>query len=295
MSSPPISESQYLADLEAFFADPTSQALIREMFSDLPDAMQQWLARLCLLYGVPFENLVIDDRMLPQESLRFFYVDHNWLDSLVDGVFSIGVHSSKTARQLRLVISAIRETVDNTLPLVRAGLRGVPPPRQVQVGATMTGLLMRSAAVSGWPGLEVAAYQDDAGRNPVPLLRMDRLAPDVLLCIFSGVPARVSFNEPSEGLHFGIEDENQITLRGLGFGGFTAGCPLDQQDPPSVNATVDPQTRVVDVIKTVADLQSALVAHNAFPAEQTLGPADFAIQMVDAPEQQSFEQDVPAG
>lgn len=296
-SPPPISESQYLEDLKAFFADPSNQALIREMFSDLPETMQQWLAQLCLLYGVPFHNLVIDDRMLPQESIRFFYVDHNWLDSLVDGVFSIGVHSSRNEQFLKLIITAIRETVDNTVPLIRNSLRGVPAPEQVLVGGTMAGLLLRSAAVSGWPGLEVIAYTDDTDQNPIPLLRMDRLAPDVMLCLFPSVPARVSFNEPSEGLHFGIEDDDDITLRGVGYGAYPAGFPLNAQNPPVIKATYRldgnrQPTRVVNVYQTQTDLQSALVQQTAFPAQQALGPADFAIQMVDAPEQQSFEQDV---
>ncbi|MDX6612705.1 MAG: hypothetical protein QOD75_1891 [Blastocatellia bacterium] len=292
MPSSPISDSQYLQDLQAFFADPSSQTLIQQMFTDLPDAMQQWLAKLCLLYGVPFDNLVIDDRMLPQESIRFFYVDHNWLDSLVDGVFSIGVHSSKNAALVQSVVTAIRETVDTTMPLIRNSLRGVPPPAQVPIGGTMTGFLLRSAAVSGWPGLEVKAYADDTDQNPIPLLRMDRVAPDIMVCIFSGVPARVSINEPSEGLHFGIEDDDDITLRGVGYGNYQAGFPLNS---PPVQATYrldskGQKTRVVDVYQTQAHLQAALIHQGALAAQQTLGPADFAIQMVDAPEQQSFEQ-----
>jgi hypothetical protein len=290
--SSPISQDQYLADLKAFFADPYNQDLIVEMFSDLPDVMQQWLGSSCLLYGAPFNNLVIDDRMLPQESIRFFYVDHNWLDALVDGVFSIGVHSSRNTAFIQLLTEAIRETAEAELPLVRSRLQGAPPPANILVGGTMTGLLMRSAAVSGWPGLVVKAY-GQSGEEQLPLLRMDRLAPDILLCIFMGVPAKVEIAEPPEGLHFGVEDNDLITLRGLGYGGFTAGVPIQiHSSPPTATAVYRSQdTRVLDIIATQAALKAELENLGALapssPA-QPLGAADFAIQMVQAPEQQAF-------
>ncbi len=287
--SSPVSQEQYLADLKAFFADPDNRTLVVEMFSDLPDVMQRWLGSTCLLYGAPFNNVVIDDRMLPPESIRFFYVDHNWLDALVDGVFSIGVHSSRNTAFVRLLIEAIRETAEAELPLVRSRLRGVPPPSEVLVGGTMTGLLMRSAAVSGWPGLVVKAH--DAAKARLPLLRMDRLAADVLLCIFMGVPAAVEIAEPPEGLHFGVEDDDLVTLRGLGYGGFTPGMPVSPLT--TVKAVYrNSGSRVLDIKATQAALKQKLEALGALPPPsppaQALGAADFAIQMVQAPEQQAF-------
>ena len=49
-----------------------------------------WLSKLKLLYGIPFEYLVIDEGMLPVESIKFFYLDRNWVTALVDGAYSIG-------------------------------------------------------------------------------------------------------------------------------------------------------------------------------------------------------------
>ena len=295
--SSPISQDQYLADLKAFFADPYNQALIVEMFSDLPDVMQQWLGSTCLLYGMPFNNLVIDDRMLPPESIRFFYLDHNWLDAMVDGVFSVGVHSSRNTAFIQLLTQAIRETAEAEIPLVRSRLQGVPPPQQVTLGGTMTGLLMRSAAVSGWPGLVVKAYGKSSEKDPLPLLRMDRLAPDVLICIFAGVPVNVEIAEPPEGLHFGVEDNDLVTLRGLGYGVYTAGVPLSPLATVTAVYRKDnngQNTRVLDINGTQEALKNALFTHGALPPSspaQSLGAADFAIQMVQAPEQQAFKND----
>jgi hypothetical protein len=57
---------------------------------DIPADVAAWFDSLRLLQGVPFNYLVPDERMLPKESIRFFWVDHLWLDCLLDGAFSIG-------------------------------------------------------------------------------------------------------------------------------------------------------------------------------------------------------------
>ena len=49
-----------------------------------------WLSRLRLLQGVPFVYIVPTEEMLPNESIRFYHMDRNWLDSLVDGAISVG-------------------------------------------------------------------------------------------------------------------------------------------------------------------------------------------------------------
>ena len=49
---------------------------------------------LVLLYPVPFHYLVPHQSLLPSESLRFFHLDDNWVDALVDGAFSIAVRDA---------------------------------------------------------------------------------------------------------------------------------------------------------------------------------------------------------
>ena len=81
---------------------------------------------------------------------------------------------------------------------------------------TITGFLLRSRAVSGWPNLHVRAYSRDvvaddalttaAESDPsrMKVLRMERLAPAVLLVLFDGVPAVVHIEEPRQGIQFGV-------------------------------------------------------------------------------------------
>lgn len=75
---------------------------------ELENHVIDFIARLALLDNVPFQYLVPDERLLPQESLRFFHIDNNWIRALIDGVLSIGVESTKDLRNLR----ELRETLD---------------------------------------------------------------------------------------------------------------------------------------------------------------------------------------
>jgi hypothetical protein len=68
----------------------------------------------------------------------------------------------------------------------------------------VTGFLLRSDLVSGWPGLEVTAY-GATGADPLTILRFERLAPTILICLFDGVVDHVDIHEPPEGLHFGFD------------------------------------------------------------------------------------------
>jgi len=52
----------------------------------MPPYMESFLAHLRLLVGVPFNYLIADERLLPDESIRFFYIDRSWTDRLVDGI-----------------------------------------------------------------------------------------------------------------------------------------------------------------------------------------------------------------
>ena len=114
----------------------------------LPQSVIDWLAQASLLYGVPFEYLVPQARLLPRESIRFFYIDTNWLHRLVEGAVSIGMSSSADTVQL---MGAIEKIVDQAMlgtSGVRAKMRGKPAAPAGQTVGPITGFLLRSAAVS---------------------------------------------------------------------------------------------------------------------------------------------------
>jgi hypothetical protein len=152
------------------------------------------------LYGVPFNNLVAHERLLPPESIRFFYLDRNWLEVMLDGALSIGLQSSRDTEVQQVLHGIVRDRVHEQIHAMRDRLLGIESeaPGDADEGS-LAGLLLRSAVVSGWPGLEVRAYSDSDGKEgsgPVGLLRMDRPSEDVMLCLFAQVPAWIEFNEP---------------------------------------------------------------------------------------------------
>jgi hypothetical protein len=99
-----------------------------------PPEVSTWFDQSNVLKGVPFNYLVPDSRMLPEESIRFFEVDPLWVDCLLDGAFSLGRVTEVDHQQDFQHIIA-----DNRYP-------------------RMSGLLIRSEAVSGWPGMLVDAF-----------------------------------------------------------------------------------------------------------------------------------------
>jgi hypothetical protein len=174
-------------------AQPWAGDVLGDQLVEAADRVSAWLAKLSLLGSVPFSYLVPDPRMLPAESVRFFYVDPGWIDALVAGATSIAVHATADVALLR----ALRPRLNEAVAVHRASLGASAG------GAGMTGMLLRSALVSGWPALVVRAT---LGGAPLPIVRNDSPSPSVRLCLFDGVPDEVSLAEPYQGLIFGLED-----------------------------------------------------------------------------------------
>jgi len=177
----------------------------------VPDAVIDFIGSLRRLENVPFGYLVPDEGMLPPESLRFFTLDPNWIEALVDGAFSIGRTSTQQTRtddrsraMLRVLGAANARTRRRNDRPHLALLKQNPADAEMQV---VTGLLMRSQAVRGWPKLQIDGYStnDDSMEPDVAKLRMQHLSADVLLCLFDGPVAMVAIHEPPEQLHSGVE------------------------------------------------------------------------------------------
>jgi hypothetical protein len=183
----------------------------------LPAVVRTWLARARLLEGVPFQHLVPDAQLLPPESIRFFHVNREWTDALVQGALSAGTVTTQDRRQLQELHAAIRDEVDGEERRVR--MVGSDDNPEFAPAGPISGFVLRSRLVSGWPALHVRAYKEDLFADDSPmedfegvrmrLLRLERLAPAVLLCLFDGIPAVVHLEEPRAGVQYGVDvDEN---------------------------------------------------------------------------------------
>ncbi|MBP2232602.1 hypothetical protein J2847_005933 [Azospirillum agricola] len=273
----------------------------------VPPSMTEWLSRLVLLYGLPVEYLVPDARLLPRESLRFFYLDPNWQRRLVDGAVSVAVSSSQDAIQVLTTFERSVESALGAMAGVRPALRGKPAAEErpdtghggsadIAV-APVTGFLLRSVAVSGWPGIEVSGYdttEPKATSVPLPILRLERLSDDVLLCLFSGLPKRVDFLQPPEGLHFGVRRDAAVPscvktfLRGLGHGRYTAGVQIPGAEAPVSLRVGTRASGVMRVDATARAARERLIALGALSAGDSFTAAEFAVQMVRPAGLQSF-------
>lgn len=255
--------------------------------SDPPPIVVQWLARLALLNGVPFHYLVPDEGMLPPESLRMFHLDGAWVDALLDGASSIGrVTSGERALDA--------SHAPALLALVDAGrrlIRGNPEPADVADAPAreVTGFLLRSAAVSGWPSAAAAGWSDPKRMSQVRILRSVRLGTDVLLCLFDGVVDAVALHEPPGQLHCGVDGAAgsfTTTLREV-----VGTAPGHQYDPPQGEATVparaDQQT--LQVAAAAKSIQDTL--NTRFQQGLTLfTSAEFALEMVKGVVEVEFRQ-----
>lgn len=194
----------------------TDKALFVEGAGPEPqDELLAWLTRLRLLNGVPFAYLIPHEQFLPIESIRFFYVDRNWTDAAVDGALSVGTITSKDRAQLHSIYTQLRARLDETerqefqrrihvLPTIPVFDEGGPR------AEVLTGFLLRSRAVSGWPGLHVNAWEDGSQETVVNIVRIERLAPAVLLVLFDGVPGFMTITEPRQSIQFGVKPDGGV-------------------------------------------------------------------------------------
>lgn len=81
---------------------------------------------------------------------------------------------------------------------------------------SLTGLLLRSEVVSGWPGLKVDGYTERNKREkPLEVVRMERLEGGVLICLFKGEIGRVEIYLKAETLHFALKKNGSTYYKKL--------------------------------------------------------------------------------
>ena len=252
---------------------------------DMPQDIGEWLGRLLLLYGVPFNYLVPEEAMLPPESIRFFYLDPGWMKCLLEGACSVGKSSSMDELFDQKLRNRFLDLAGKKATEVRAGERG-------ELKWPLTGFLLRSDLVEGWQGLEMKAAGVDGQGNRIATLqalRIDRLAPDIMLCIFNGKVTEIEIKQPPEGLHFGaaLSGDNAYAkyhLRKL-TPAAEAGGQIDKQfdiDLPMRDGT----KRVVNIKALASSIEQTL---GEFKSNGPFTSAEFAVQMVESPGKALFK------
>lgn len=253
---------EFVKSHRSSFTDPITDERPNEQITIANDLIE-WIAQLAMLYPVPFHYLVPHQSLLPSESLRFFHLDDNWVDALVDGAFSIAVRNLANKR------SALRSDLQSSLSKIvyqhRLRLQGKNPEWEVPasyMNAPKSGFLLRSRVVAGWPGVEVTTKTNAPDDPNIPkILRFDQIAEGVLFCLVRGTIQEVTFREPREGITFGVGSNGKLESK--------SGKSLD----------VKKDLLRSDGVVNIAKLQTELTSP---------GSAAFATEMIRKPEEQTI-------
>lgn len=139
----------------------------------------KWVLDHMFLAGIPAHYLVSDPSYLPPESLRFFHLDANWIDALLDGALSVANQLSYDDDYIR---QAIKANI-NVYLLQHAAMAQIP----------VFGFLLRSHLVAVFPDLKIEAPLPKGDtRTPNPFTQ--RLADDVLLVLLDRAPGDIDFS-----------------------------------------------------------------------------------------------------
>jgi len=246
--------------------------------TEVPPIIQDWLAELQRLRGLPFDYLVPSPEFLPVESIRFFQLDPNWITALLEGAFSIGDATAGDVAHNQVM---------------RAKVQSLAP------GEVVSGFLLRSEVVRGWPNLGVIVY-DGAGQVMANLTEPMHLADTVVLVMVSGPAAlaSVAIHEHPEGLHFGVNMPATTggkwtkSLRYLSVpDGAPAGtAPGDEMiGGPEVDVPFRPGgKRVIAAGQLASSLATALTTAQAGAPKFT--SAEFALEMIEGVQSVIFKQ-----
>ncbi|KAM0193065.1 hypothetical protein ACHAPI_008014 [Fusarium lateritium] len=149
-----------------------------------------WLIDRMFLAGVPSHYLIPDPSYLPPENLRFFHIDRNWVDALIDGALSLGNHFGTDEDRV-----AIKKALNDYIGRTPDGMD-----HRVQIPAY--GFYLRSDLVTMFPDLRVEVLSNDSalrvtGQNPpagAPLLRHEIVADGVMMAFMDRVPGSAQFS-----------------------------------------------------------------------------------------------------
>ncbi|ENH66740.1 hypothetical protein FOC1_g10007390 [Fusarium oxysporum f. sp. cubense race 1] len=142
------------------------------------------------LAGVPAHYLIPDPSYLQPENLRFFHIDRNWVDALIDGALSLGNHFGTDEDRV-----AIKKALNDYIGRTPDGMA-----HRVQIPAY--GFYLRSDLVTMFPDLRVEVLSNDsalksAGQDPpagAPLLRHEIVADGVMMAFMDRVPGSAQFS-----------------------------------------------------------------------------------------------------
>ena len=180
-----LDQDQYIAFATELFSkananqDEQEQSKMHIVKNSLPfywvDVLS-WILDRMHFDRVPFQYLVTDPSHLPPESMRLFYVDHNWVESMIDGCLSVAA-SPIAGQDLDCV--AIKHGINHFLSNYTSERRALLEPTY--------GFCLRSDLVNMYPDLLVTIGTQGLKQESSPL-RHEIVANGVILGLLDGIP-----------------------------------------------------------------------------------------------------------
>ncbi|MCJ1385950.1 hypothetical protein MMC17_009075 [Xylographa soralifera] len=192
--------------------------------------IHNWLSDKLFLGDIPPQFLVPEPSFIPQEGLRYFYIDDFWLDCLIDGALSVANHldheDDHVRRDIKNVFNNYLRTVVNDT---------------IKPQIPCYGFILRSKLVETLPDLRITVTwktddPDDHKREDV--CRWTKYDKQTIVCLLDRQPQEleaITLAQPPHqqrfSLGYGIvasEELLEVHLRTL----YTKGAPGKEGDPP---------------------------------------------------------------
>lgn len=205
--------------------------------AELDTNLEAWMQ----LQDLPLEYLVPDSRMIPRESIRFFYLDEAWMKSFLFGAFNVAILNDFEHTDYKDGARIFWEKA-----------------RTYWGGETPFGFLMRSDVVSHFSAFTISGVNQE-GEQALPWCT--RQFGDCLLVLFKQEPVRVEIKKPHQLMHAGFVSGNaELKLQ----------LKSDQPDQ-FVTVPVNQKNNAIDINSVIDALALKIPQSQIEP-----GSADFA-------------------
>ncbi|KAF5648088.1 hypothetical protein F52700_1303 [Fusarium sp. NRRL 52700] len=135
---------------------------------------------------IPIHYLITDPSHLPEETMRFFYVDPNWINAMIDGALSVGNTLEIGGQDVfKLMIKkAVDEYEKRELSIEKAAHKPQTP---------KFGLFIRSSTVMSWKDLNISApFPKGWKGDKLEILSTRRIAKDTIMILLDRCPEDIA-------------------------------------------------------------------------------------------------------
>lgn len=168
--------------------------------------ISSWISDRLNLGGIPAHYLFVDPSHLPMEALRFFHIDPNWMDCLLDGALSTANHLEKDDDYTR---QKIKDCYNEYLKT---------PIHDCNPQIPNFGFVIRSAVIKAFPDLQIEIVYKTPDKKMADICRHTNIDATTMLCLLDRKPEEIEYiklSQPPHQQRFSLG--NKLTSQYFGF------------------------------------------------------------------------------